>query len=307
MKQTINYFYKIDVDTVSENGNIYYFILDKFKYYFVPLCREEKELNEIIEVSKELKNCGIKCHDIIINKFNKVISPIGEQKYILLRICDDSKKEISIFDLINVNRKLRVSNQTRALYKNNWEELWSKKIDYFEYQIRNYGKNKSGILNTFSYYLGMAETAVIYVSKTMTEYPLNEQIDEVTLNHRRVFFPNYQLNFFNPLSFIFDLEVRDYAEYFKSAFFAGEDIKTEFSSFLKAKKFGAHSYHMFYARLIFPSYYFDVYEKIIHEETSEDDLINIVKRNKDYEQFLTYAYFEINKYYPLKKIEWLVK
>ena len=41
----------------------------------------------------------------------------------------------------------------------------------------------------------------------------------IVLSHRRVFYPNYKLNYLNPLSFVFDLEVRDVAEYLKAMFF----------------------------------------------------------------------------------------
>ena len=41
----------------------------------------------------------------------------------------------------------------------------------------------------------------------------------LTLCHKRVYYPTYKLNYYNPLSFIFDLRVRDIASYLKNKFF----------------------------------------------------------------------------------------
>ena len=91
-----------------------------------------------------------------------------------------------------------------------------KKWIIFEYQVRELGLDKKVIQESFSYYLGLAENAISYVNNTTLKY--NSFNSKVTLSHRRIFYPNFKINFLNPLSFIFDLEVRDIAEYLKAMF-----------------------------------------------------------------------------------------
>src|SRR5699024_9169729 len=146
-----------------------------------------------------------------------------------------------------------LNNYNSKLYRNNWENLWMQKVDYFEYQIRELGLDKQVIKNSFSYYIGLAENAISYVHNVKLKYPSQGTI---VLSHRRIFYPNYKLNYLNPLSFIFDLEVRDIAEYLKAMFFSEDDeseVLEELKSFLKIKRLTIYEYNMLYARLLYPS------------------------------------------------------
>ena len=145
-----------------------------------------------------------------------------------------------------------------------------------------------------------------YVNKINKVINISEN-DYITLSHRRIFYPNINLNYYNPLSFIFDLEVRDIAEYLKIGFFNDEDSILDLKTFLKTKKLTSYSYHMLYARLLYPSYYFDIYESIMNNDTNEDELLKIIRKVDEYELFLQLAYKEINKYTNLERIDWLIK
>ena len=178
----------------------------------------------------------------------------------LLKPVEDIYLEYGIADIIKFNRKLILTENKSKLYRNSWAQLWSDKIDYFEYQISELGKDKKVILDSFSYYIGLAENAISYVSSTIIKYkPLKG--DRVTLSHRRINYPNYEINFFNPLSFIFDLEIRDIASFIKSAFMAGEDALSYLKEALRESDFSIYSLQLLFARLMYPSYYFDIYEK----------------------------------------------
>ena len=131
--------------------------------------------------------------------------------------------------------------------------------------------------------------------------------DVVTLSHRRIFYPNTSLNFFNPLSFIFDLEVRDIAGYLKVAFFHNEDVLLDLKTYLKLRKLTPYGYHMLYARLLYPSYYFDIYEDIMNNDGDEEKLLPVINKVNEYELFLKNAYVAISQYTNLEKIDWLLK
>ena len=64
---------------------------------------------------------------------------------------------------------------------------------------------------------------------------------------------------------------------------------------------------MLYARLLYPTYYFDAYEDIINNNGDENKLISIVNKINEYELFLKKAYFEISKYTNLERIDWIIK
>ena len=64
---------------------------------------------------------------------------------------------------------------------------------------------------------------------------------------------------------------------------------------------------MLYARLLYPSYYFDIYEDIMNNNGDEEKLIPIINKVNDYQEFLKNAYFEISKYTNLEKIDWIIK
>lgn len=308
MKDSINYNYNLSIEEIEEFNDYSRFKLNQHYYYFVKFIRNENEINDIIECSKELKAKGIDCHGIILNKDNSVITKVNDVNYILLEISKDITKEFSIVDFIDINKKITLTKDKRNLYKNNWGQMWSDKVDYFEYQISELGKGKDGILNSFGYYIGMAENAIGYVNKITRNYQMID-LDRINLSHRRLFYPNIKLNYLNPLSFIFDLEVRDIAEYVKIVYFYGDEVEAlaELTLYLKLVRLSPYSYHMLYARFLYPSYYFDLYEKIISNECREDKLIKIVSKVDDYEIFMTKVYKLISNYTNIEQIEWLNK
>ena len=306
MKEIINYYYNFDVVEIQEYNTYATFKHLGEDFYFVFFNRTEEELKDLVTLTNELKLKGIRCHDIIINRLGNVLTKVGDNYYILLKINSSKNEEINFITLCEYIDKLKLNSTNSKLYRNNWGELWSKKIDYFEYQIKELGKDKSIILDSFSYYIGLAENAISYVNKINRVIGISEN-DNIVLSHRRVFYPNTNLNYLNPLSFIFDLEVRDIAGYLKIEFFNGEDSLLDLITYLKIKKLTQYSYHMLYARLLYPSYYFDIYEDIMNNGADEEKLIPIIKKVEDYEIFLKEAYYEISKYTNLERIDWLLK
>ena len=60
---------------------------------------------------------------------------------------------------------------------------------------------------------------------------------------------------------------------------------------MKMSTFSKDEIYLLLSRLIYPSYYFDIYEKIYREKYSEKELNKIIKRNADYEAFLKEVFF----------------
>lgn len=305
MKETLEYYYGLDIESIEELDGKYHFKIENQDYFFVFYNRGIEELEDIINVSNEMVKKGINVHKILINRNNSFLTKVGEYNYILFAV-SNLNEEYDIFDMVKISEKLVLNNNKSNLYRNNWGTLWSEKIDYFEYQVRELSIEKDVVKNSFSYYVGMAENAISYVNNTNMKYGMD--VYRIVLSHRRVFYPNYKLNYLNPLSFVFDLEVRDIAEYLKAMFFK-KDISfclDELSSYLKIRHLSLYEYQMLYARLLYPTYYFDVYEGVMNKNGDEEQLVNIIKKCDSYEEFLKKAYLEISKYAKIDKVEWII-
>ncbi len=304
MKETLEYYYGLDIDTLEELDGKYHFKIDNQDYFFVFYNRLLEELEDIINVSSEMFRKGINVNKILLNRNNSYLTKVGEYNYILFYVTN-LNEEYDIFDMVKISEKLVLNNSKSNLYRNNWSKLWSEKVDYFEYQVRELSVEKTIVKNSFSYYIGLAEDAISYVNSTTLKY--GKEYARIVLSHRRVFYPNLKLNYLNPLSFIFDLEVRDIAEYLKAMFFK-ENIEfcmEELASFLKIRHLSMYEYQMLYARLLYPTYYFDLYDNVMNKDASEEELVNVIKRCNEFEEFLKKAYLEISKYASIDKIEWI--
>lgn len=306
MKETLEYYYGLDIDFLEELDGKYHFKLDNQDYFFVFYNRSIDELKDIVNVCNEMVLKGINVNKILINRNNSYLTKINEYDYILFAV-SNTNEEYDIFDMIKISDKLVLNNSKSSLYRNNWGTLWSEKVDYFEYQVRELAINKDVVKNSFSYYIGLAENAISYVNNTNFKYK-NVLDYRIVLSHRRVYFPNYKLNYLNPLSFIFDLEVRDIAEYLKSMFFNKNEeyVLEELSSYLKVRRLSIYEYQMLFARLLYPTYYFDNYESVMNKNVDEEVLVKIIKRCNDYEIFLKKAYLEISRYAKIDKIDWII-
>ena len=307
MKETLEYYYNLDIDNLEELDVKYHFKIENQDFFFVFYNRGLEELEDIIGVCNEMFLKGINVHEVIRNRDNSFLTKVNEYNYILFKV-NNLSEEYDIFDMVNISNKLVLNNNKSSLYRNNWGSLWSDKIDFFEYQVRELGVEKNVVKSSFSYYVGLAENAISYVNNAILKYG-GVSSGRIVLSHRRVFYPNYKLNYMNPLSFVFDLEVRDVAEYLKSMFFK-KDIEyclDELKSYLSIRKLNIYEYHMFYARLLYPSYYFDVYDSVMNKNVNEEELVKIVKRSNDYEKFLKKTYLEISKYVRLDKIDWIIE
>ncbi len=305
MKETIEYYYNLNVDDLEEFDGKYHFKIENSDFFFVFFNRNVDELDDIIKVSFNMREKGIDINSILLNINNSYLTKVNGYDYILFTVTNMYEK-YDIFDMVSMANNLILTEESTKLYRNNWGNLWSQKIDYFEYQVRELALQKDVIKSSFSYYIGLAEIAISYVNNTNLKFG-KVTPSRVVLSHRRIFYPNYKLNYLNPLSFIFDLEVRDIAEYLKSMFFKEdlEEVIEELRSYLKIKPLNIYEYQMLLARLIYPTFYFDIYEEVMNKDVSEEELIKIINRSDEYELFLKKAYLEISKYAMIDKIDFL--
>ena len=306
MEQFLKYFYNIYIYKINKRNGNYYFYKDDSLFWILKNYRSEEELKDIYLICQEVVRNGLPVSEIILNIYGNYSSVYENINYVLLKVNSSTSLDIDLNDILKINQKLFLNKDKKELYRNNWANLWENKIDYFEYQIKELGRDKSIILNSFSYYIGLAENAISIANITNLNYD-KSPVEKIVLSHKRIFYPNMECEYFNPLNFIFDLEVRDIAEYLKSMFFYTDREKTmeEFRKFLINSNMNNYEANMLYARLLYPSYYFDIYEKVIEDLLDESNLLEIVSRVDEYELFLKDIYFELSKRFKIEQILWI--
>lgn len=303
MKEQIHYFYNINDIELKESNDYYYFKWNHNEYYFYKINKENSELEKLFKIVEERNQKQIKTFQPIQNQFHSFLTYINQEAYILFEY-NDAKKEYSILDMIHCQRKQIINETNTILDRSNWIYLWSEKIDYLEYQVHELGKKYPIIINSFSYYIGLAENAICY-AKQAQKYTHNSK---KVLSHRRVFYPNYGVHYDNPLNFIVDIEVRDIGEFIK--YLALENIEyalIDLKTYIETEKLNIYNLSMLFARLLYPSYYFDIHEKIINMNKPEESILKIVGKSEYYEIFLKKAWQLLRTYAPIEEIQWITK
>lgn len=306
MEQFLKYFYDIYIDNIYKKDNKYYFYKDNSLFCVTKNYRLLEELKDILGICYEMQS-RFPVSQIVFNKFGQISSDYDNNNYILLKINTSMSSDITINDIIKINNSLFLNKDKKELYRNNWAKLWESKVDYFEYQIKELGRNKKIILNSFSYYIGLAENA-ISIANICELYNKDNMNEKVVLSHRRINYPCMEYEFYNPLEYIFDIQVRDISEYLKSMFFYTDRNHTikELKNYLLSTRLSNYEANMLYARLLYPTYYFDIYEKVIEDLKEESELLDIINKVDEYELFLKEAYFELSRMHKIEQINWII-
>ena len=86
MKDTISFYYNIDIDTLEEEDGKYHFKYQNRDFFFVFFNRNLEELEDLLDCISEMQKKGIDVHGILINKDNSILSKINEYNYILFSV-----------------------------------------------------------------------------------------------------------------------------------------------------------------------------------------------------------------------------
>lgn len=291
MKNTINYYYNLNINTIHQKEKNYYFKADN-KNYLLLKCTNIEEPDDIYRLNIYLSQI-LPVHRIVLNANNEAITKINDSNYLLLELFSNNNK-INLNNIIELSN-IRIPFSVDKLKRNDWYNLWIKKIDYFEYQLSQIGKKYPLIRESFNYYIGLAENAIILVNNIdFNNIPLG-------LSHRRI--TNMSFNLYNPLNIVIDVRIRDVCEYFKFCFFNNIDISMELELFLSYNSFNIDEAKLFLARMFFPTYYFDLYEKIIDNEIDESEIKKVIIKADNYEKILKQVYYHFKN--NQINIEWL--
>ena len=293
MKNAINYYYNLYPNDIHQNEKGYYFIINQTRYFLTKYSDDPKNIQTIYENHMYLLNQNIYVHPIVLNNQNQILTHINSEPYILM-ITLYYQNKITVNDIMYFNSEIN----TIAKFPN-WAELWSQKNDYLEYQISQLGQKHPIIRESFSYYIGLGETAIELVNS------LEKTNVGLVYSHRRINSNDTQYELYNPLNIVIDYKVRDIAEYLKNKFFNGEDITQDLTNYLNNVRLSTYEYYLFLARLIYPTYYFDLYEEIITDRKDDGEIEKIISKVDDFENIIKRIYHYYKTFLPMNKIDWL--
>ena len=273
------YGYKIDYLTYK-NGCIS-FQLDYSKYMLLKTELSNESLTQLDMIIKKLDNYAIFFHQLIRSKDGFVLE-FGKDKYVLikLRIVNDRK--------VTINEIIKLSNINIGLFSNN---VMEEKIDFIENYLSN---NEKTELVNIDYFIGISENSIAL-------FNLLNREDKVYIGHKRIKYNEKAIDFYNPLNIVLDYKTRDLAEYVKSSFISGNNQMKEVLKYLNPS-----DYLSYFARLLFPSFYFDMVDQYINYGI-EMDIKKISNLANSFEKSLRETYNVIFSAINIPYIDWLSK
>lgn len=290
MKNAIKYFYNLDVDSIRQVDDKFFLKINQEDYYL----KELKELDFDVEKINNLLQNIIYFHLIIRNNNGNLVTNFNNKIYVLMKIRCNNRK-IGMQDIYFLNSLYAYVDENNPISRS--IELWSKKNDYLEYQVGHLARKYSIINESFAYFIGLSENA-IQILKSIN----NKQVANY-ISHKRINCDDDLIEFYNPLNIIIDSRIRDASEYFKSCFFKDKLVFEEIDNYINI--LNSNEKEIFLARMFYPSYYFDIYEKVIEGIVDEKNIINVLSKINDYEILLKRIYNSIRNNYDFISIEWL--
>ncbi len=306
MKNIINYYYSMYPIEIFESNSLYFFDYNDSKYIFVIYNRPEQDIKSLYELNKTLLGKDMLVNEIVVNNDNQIITNVNNQKYILLKINININSLINTYDLYSFINKTIDLKTDDILDRTNWVTLWESKNDYYENQLEELIGNYKIINSYLNYYIGLAENAILYLKNNFNNY----QDIRVSICHKRVRYNEKAYMFYNPMELICDYFIRDISEYVKSIFFISHEKAFNYViSFFNTFNPNYKEAQLFYARLLYPSYFFDIYDDVINGIKKEDEVEKIITQSSSYETFLLNVYLYISRFYnkPFDSITWINK
>ena len=294
MNNFVDYFYKINVKKVVYHDKYYSFIHNGYIYKLYPI-DSNINVNSLVNMNKKLLGHTL-VSEIIMNKDGNYTSNYNNQCYILIKIYVNINKKISLEEI----NYLANSLYTQEL-NIDWGLLWSRKIDYLEDLINENGKRYPIIVDSFNYFVGMAENAISYYNNIVI--PSNYKY---VISHKNIRFNDSVEVLYNPLNIIFDYRTRDISEYIKNAFFLNnKNIFNELNNYLKINPLSLTDVKLLIARLLYPSFYFEMYEDILIDNKNEKIITQVVDKLPEYEKYLATIINYFKRWYDIPEIIWL--
>lgn len=288
MKNTIMYYYGFENISIIRQKRRKY-IKHNNDIYIICRVYNEKEVLELYEITREIPFF----YKFIPNKDGSIFTMYQDFIFVLLKINDKSS-------IITQNKNQISLDENKKYYldRSDWYELWTRKNDYYEYQYQHIKGKYKVIDESINYYIGLAENAISYIANI----PINlKEQEKKGLYPKRLLESEYH----NPLNYVIDYKERGLSETLKYLFLNKKYLSQNIEKIILSYNCTETGYKLLYGRMLYPSMYFDIYDKVINDFENEKELVNVIKRLKEYEEYLKEIYRIISKHTKIKNIDWL--
>lgn len=288
MKNTIMYYYGFENISIIRQKRRKY-IKHNNDIYIICRVYNEKEVLELYEITREIPFF----YKFIPNKDGSIFTMYQDFVFVLLKINDKSS-------IITQNKNQISLDENKKYYldRSDWYELWTRKNDYYEYQYQHIKGKYKVIDESINYYIGLAENAISYIANI----PINlKEQEKKGLYPKRLLESEYH----NPLNYVIDYKERGLSETLKYLFLNKKYLSQNIEKIILSYNCTETGYKLLYGRMLYPSMYFDIYDKVINDFENEKELVNVIKRLKEYEEYLKEIYRIISKHTKIKNIDWL--
>ena len=299
MKNAIKYYYNIEVTNMHQKNDKYEIFNANGRYILVKYKITMNELSEKHSLQLYLQRVNIPCHKIIKNRIGESITIINNENYVMIWMAIPNRT-INLEDIKQLTN-INLIEEYKYIKKNNWQKLWKIKIDYFEYEMKQLNTKYPLINESINYYIGIVETCISLLE--------NSNIDNVNKNitHERITKNMDTDYFYNPLNLIIDNRTRDTGEFLKTEIYNTNCNIAEVKKYILNNSLTKDEIILLFVRLIYPSSYFDLCEKIIDNKVKEKELLKIINSSQFLEVNLKKIYAVIKKIIKMPEIEWFEK
>ena len=299
MKNVIKYYYNIEVTSMHQNNDQYEIFNKNKRYILIKYKKTINELKEKYSLQIYLQSANIPCHIIVKNIMGEIITVINNENYVMVWMTILNR--IITFEDIKQLTNMNLIGEYRYIKKSTWQKLWKIKMDYFEYEMTQLNKKYPLINESINYYIGIVEICI-----SMLE---NLHINSLNKNitHERITNNMHTDYFYNPLHLIIDNRTRDAGEFLKTEMYNTNYNIAQVKEYITNNSLTEEEIILLLVRLIYPSTYFDLCEKIIDDKIKEKELLNLINSSQSIEMNLKKIYRAIKDITKIPEIEWLEK
>lgn len=282
----LKYYYGLECPNVFKDGK-YTYVKEKKKIYMLYKVENIHEFNEIVKLLTFNNNSFDR---IVTTKDNRSYIYYQNNTYALIEI---TKENRDYQNLLTNKIKINNASANNLLNRSNWYFLWCNKIDYFKEEKKRITEKEYYEMS--DYYTGMAESAIQYFNAAINK---ESQERGLYISHKRIT-DNKNAN---PMNIVIDRKERDIAEYIKYLILTDKYSERTVGIILEKISTENLTTELIFARVLFPTYYFDMCEELILQNNKKKFT---TKQINNYERTLNIFYNQLCKIKKIKKVDWL--
>lgn len=277
MKEFILLNYNLKVERIYKN----IFFIEDYKIKIIRL-KNISNIGLLAKLTNEMYSKKIMVNTFILNINNEFYTKRNKDYIVLLRINEND-------EYFGIEEILKYSENCNQLDKYNIVEEYKRIIDDFENKISKYSEE---VYKTANYYIGMGENAISI---------LNEHNDESNnLGHKINIYKLSKKELNNPFNFVKINKYYNISNYLKYKFINNKFDYQELDNVLESIDTEEDGI-LFFAYMLFPNYYFDIFDEEIDMRK-----VKIIEKNSDvYMKILKYTIKKVKKNKKIKIFVWI--